>query len=185
MGLLWYLFLNKTVAQLATFINDQYPESRPLSAPSLALCCGFEMERMESSTHSLLEANLYSLWPLSGLLSQLKRDGSAPSDPVLFNLAISSLSGYLLGQTRMAASLIDFLVSKRREGYLGHTSLPLSAAQKRDLLVSPSSDFPVRPGSLGKGFQPGQGGHLHIVLLVHGQAGSLASVRQGEIFIVL
>ena len=34
--------VDKTVARLATFIHDQYPESRPLSAPSLAPRCGFE-----------------------------------------------------------------------------------------------------------------------------------------------
>ena len=41
---------------------------------------------------------------------------------------------------RTAASLTDFLISKRREFYLGHASLPLSAAQKSDLLVTSGSD---------------------------------------------
>ena len=34
--------LDKTVARLSTFIHDEYPESRPLSAPRLALHGGFE-----------------------------------------------------------------------------------------------------------------------------------------------
>ena len=40
----------------------------------------------------------------------------------------------------MSAALTDFFVSKRRESYLGHVSLPLSAAQKHDLLITPGSD---------------------------------------------
>ena len=95
---------------------------------------------MESSTRSLLEANSYSLWLLSGLLSQLKRGGFAPSDPLLFDSGLSSLSASLSGQTRTAASLTDFLVSKRRESFLSHALLPLSAPQKCDLLVTPGSD---------------------------------------------
>ena len=99
----------------------------------------FELERLESSAKSLLEANSFSLWLLSGLLSQLKRDGFLPSDPALFDSAISSLSASVSGQTRTAAALSDFFVSKRQESFLGHASLPLSAAQKRELLNLPSS----------------------------------------------
>ena len=41
----------------------------------------------------------------------------------------------------MAAAMSDFLVSKRRESYLAHVSLPISTSQKRELLVSPGSDM--------------------------------------------
>ena len=34
--------MDKTVARLANFIHDEYPDSCLLSAPPLALCCGFE-----------------------------------------------------------------------------------------------------------------------------------------------
>ena len=187
--------VDKTLAQLASFIHDMYPESRPLSAPLLAARCSFEslfvlsdppesnrpcfdlyprveiignvrycastlaeeskplsailpkwrrshsvadvpdfttplavnpdfsllaenkaisnkclgtvsffeLEHLESSAKSLLEANSFSLWLLSGLLSQLKCDGFSPSDS-----AISSLSTSLSGQTHTAASLPDF-----------------------------------------------------------------------------
>ena len=69
--------------------------------------------------------------------------------PALFDSAISSLSASLSGQTRTAASLTNFLVSKRRESYLSHASLPLSATQKSDLLVTPGSDTsPFKQGLL-------------------------------------
>ena len=42
-------------------------------------------------------------------------------------------------QARSAAALSDFLQSKRRKSYGAHATLPLSRAQKRELLVSPGS----------------------------------------------
>ena len=125
------LSLNSDFSRLA--------ENKCVSTRRAGTISFFEMERMESSTCSLLEANSYSLWLLSGLLLQLKWDGFAPSDPALLDSAISSLSASLSGQTWMAASLTNFLVSKRRESYLVHASLPLLAAQKHDLLVTPYS----------------------------------------------
>ena len=52
----------------------------------------FELERLEGCWKALPESNSYSLWLMSDLLSQLKRDGFAPSDPTLFDSAISSIS---------------------------------------------------------------------------------------------
>ena len=115
-------------------------ENKAISTKQMGTISFFEMERMESSTRSLLEANSYSLWLLSGLLSQFKRDGFDPSDPALFDSAILSLSASLSGQTRTAASLTDFLVSKHRESYREHASLPLSASQKHELLITQSSN---------------------------------------------
>ena len=74
------------------------------------------------------------------LLSLLKRDGFTPSDLALFDSAISSLSTSLARQTSTSAAFADFIVSKRRESYLGHASLLLSTAQKHDLLITPASD---------------------------------------------
>ena len=130
-----------------------------------------------SSTKSLLEANSYSLWLLSGLLSQFKRDGFAPSDS-----AISSLSASLSGQTRTAASLSDFIISKCWESYLGLASLPLSALQKQELLITPGSDSSLfDQGLLEK--VSGQVKEFHLVLLVPGQTCPLADVQQGQVFI--
>ena len=70
----------------------------------------FELERMEGYTKALLEANSYSLWLMSGLLSQLKRDGFQHSDPTLFDSAISSLSSSISNQTQTASALTDFFI---------------------------------------------------------------------------
>ena len=52
---------------------------------------------MESVSRALLEANSNSLWLMSELLSQLKRDGFSPSDPALyeyfFNFRLFVLTG--------------------------------------------------------------------------------------------
>ena len=94
---------------------------------------------MESVSCSLLEEISHSLWLLSGILSQLKQAGVSPPDPDLFSTNISSISASLSSQARSAAGLADFLQSKRRESYIVHTMLPLSQAQKCELLVSPGS----------------------------------------------
>ena len=98
-----------------------------------------EMEHMKSVSCSLLEGNSHSLRLMSGLFSQLKQAGFNPPDPALFNTNISSVSASLSSQARSAAALADFLQSKRRESYVAHATLPLSQAQKRELLVSPGS----------------------------------------------
>ena len=85
-------------------------ENKKISYKRVGIVTFFELERLESSANSLLEANAFSLWLLSGLLSRLKRDGSSPSDPALFDSAISSLSTLLSGQTRVAAALSEAVV---------------------------------------------------------------------------
>ena len=67
-------------------------------------------------------------------------DGFSPSDPSLFDKTISSISCALASQTSLAAGMADFMVTKRRESLLSHVSLPLTAAQKRELLVTPGQD---------------------------------------------
>ena len=98
-----------------------------------------EMDRMEIVSRSLLEGISHSLWLMSEILSQLKQAGFNPLDPSLFNTNISSIATSLSSQGRSAAALADFLQSKRRESYIAHTTLPLSQAQKREVLVSPGS----------------------------------------------
>ena len=76
-----------------------------------------DMEKVEKCSRSFLEGISHSLWLLSALLSQLKQDGSTPSDPAHFDKTISSLSSTLTFQTSLAAWLSDYVVSKRRESY--------------------------------------------------------------------
>ena len=78
---------------------------------------------------------------MSGLLSQLMRDGFQPTDPTLFDSAISSLSSAISNQTQTASALTDFRISKRRESYLSHASLPLCSAEER---IAPSLWAPVQ-----------------------------------------
>ena len=86
-----------------------------------------------------LEAYSYSLWMTSGFLSQLKLDSFNPSDPTLFNTAISSVSAALSSQARLGAAVSSFLRSKRRESLLAHATVPVSQVQKRELMVTPGS----------------------------------------------
>ena len=99
-----------------------------------------EMQRLERESQSSLEACSFSHWMMSGSLSQLKRDGFNPSDPTLFNTAISSVSAALSSQARSVAAVSTFMCSKRRESLLAHATVPVSRVQKRELTVAPGSD---------------------------------------------
>ena len=94
-----------------------------------------DMERLEKCSRSLLEGNSHALWLMSALLSQLKVYGFSPSDQTVFDKAISSISCTLASQTSLAAAMSDFVVSKHKESLLSHVSLPISASQKRELLL--------------------------------------------------
>ena len=76
---------------------------------------------------------------MSGILAMLKRDGFQPSDPALFNSALSSVSAALSRQARTAAAGFTFVRAKHRESLLAHTTLPVPETQKRDLTVTPGS----------------------------------------------
>ena len=69
----------------------------------------------------------------------LKRDRFPPSDPALFNTALSSISAALSRQARTAAAGSGFLRAKRRESLLAHTTLPVPVSQKRSLTTTPGS----------------------------------------------
>ena len=113
-----------------------FPPLRPL-IPIFLVLLTIRLYQISAGVPS--EGNLHSLWLMSGFLSQLKQAGFNPPDPALFNTHISSISSSLSSQARSAAALADFLQSKRRESYVAHATLPLSQAQKRELLVSPGS----------------------------------------------
>ena len=88
-----------------------------------------EMERLFQNQ---LEVTSSSLWLVSGILAMLKRDTFQPSDPPLFNSALSR-------QARSAAAGSGFMRAKRRENLLAHTTLPVPEAQRRSLTVAPGS----------------------------------------------
>ena len=98
-----------------------------------------EMERLERLFQGQLEVTSSSLWLMSGILAMLKRDGFQPSDPALFNSALSSVSAALSRQARTAAAGSTFIRAKRRESLLAHTTLPVPETQKRNLTVTPGS----------------------------------------------
>ena len=79
-----------------------------------------------------------SLWLMSGILAMLKRDGFQPTDPTLFNAALSSASATLSQQARSSAGAA-FVRSKLRESLLTHTSIQVPEAQRKALTVTPSS----------------------------------------------
>ena len=98
-----------------------------------------EMERLERLFQGQLEVMSSSLWLMSGILAMLKRDSFQPSDPTLFNSALSSVSAALSRQARTAAAGSGFIRAKRRESLLAHTSLPVPETQKHSLTVTPGS----------------------------------------------
>ena len=98
-----------------------------------------EMERIERVFRNQLEVTSSSLWLLSGILAMLKRDGFQPSDPTLFNAALSSVSAAVSQQASSAEAGSTFLRSKRRESLLSHTSVPVTEAQRQSLTTAPGS----------------------------------------------
>ena len=83
-----------------------------------------EMERLERLFQNQLEVTSSSLWLMSGILAMLKRDNFQPSDPILFNSALSLVSAALSRQARTAAAGSGFLRAKRRESAGGSAALP-------------------------------------------------------------
>ena len=107
-----------------------------------------EMERLERVFQGQLEVTSSTLWLMSGILATLKRDGFQPSDPALFNSALSSVSAALSRAARTASAGSTFLRAKRRESMLAHTTLPVPDSQKRDLTVTPGSSTGLFNSSL-------------------------------------
>ena len=123
--------VNSAFAQLAG--------SRALGSRRWGAVTFSEMERLERLFQGQLEVTFSSLWLMSGVLAMLKRDGFQPSDPALFNSALSSVSAALSRQARTAAAGSTFIRAKRRESLLAHTTLPVPETQKRSLTVTPGS----------------------------------------------
>ena len=131
--------LPKKVRRHAVADSQHFSIAQPIN-PEFARLCGnkvasnkrwgsitfAEMQRLESVSQSSLEACSFSLWMMSGLLSQLKCDGFNPSDSTLFNTAISSVSAAFSSQARSAAVVSTFMRSKRRESLLACATVPVS-----------------------------------------------------------
>ena len=118
---------------------SQLAGSRALGSRRWGSVTFSDMERLERLFQGQLEVTSSSLWLMSGILAMLKRDHFQPSDPALFNSALSSVSAALSRQARTAAAGSGFLRAKRRESLLAHTSLPVPETQKRSLTVTPGS----------------------------------------------
>ena len=69
----------------------------------------------------------------------LKCDGFPPSDPTLFNAALSSVSASLSQQARTASAGSSFLWAKHRESLLSHTTIPVPEVQRRSFTVTSGS----------------------------------------------
>ena len=98
-----------------------------------------DMERLERLFLNQLEVTSLSLWLMSGILAMLKQDRFHPSDPSLFNAALSSVSAALSRQARSSAAATGFIRAKRRESLLAHATLPVPESQRRSLMTSPGN----------------------------------------------
>ena len=98
-----------------------------------------DMERLERLFLNQLEVTSSSLWLMSGILAMLKQDRFQPSDPALFNSALSSVSAALSRQARSSAAGTGFILAKRRENLLAHATLPVPESQKHSLMTSPGT----------------------------------------------
>ena len=98
-----------------------------------------DVERLERLFQGQLEVTSSSLWLMSGILAMLKWDRFQPSDPAIFNTALSSVSAALSRQARTAAAGSGFLRAKRQESFLAHTTLPVPESQKSSLTTTPGS----------------------------------------------
>ena len=99
----------------------QLVSSRVLGSRRWGYVTFSDMERLERLFQGQLEVTSSSLWLMSGI---------QPSDPALFNTALSSVSAALSRQARTAAA---------GSGLLAHTTLPVPESQKRSLTTTPGS----------------------------------------------
>ena len=98
-----------------------------------------ELAILESLFRAQVETLSHNMWVLTGLIAFLKNDGFVPSDPLLFNQLVSSLSMGLAHSTNSSASGTSFAVTKRRESYLSHLPPSFSDVSKRTLLKAPAN----------------------------------------------
>ena len=144
-----FLIIPSRARQYALADDPVFASSLPVN-PSFAQLAGARVvgsrcwgsvtfSEMERLFQNQLEVTFSSLWLMSGILAMLKREAFQPSDPTLFNSALSSVSAALSRQARSAAAGSGFMRAKRRESLLAHTTLPVPEAQRRSLPVAPGS----------------------------------------------
>ena len=120
-------------------VNPSFAQLTGARAVGSRRWCSISFSEMERLFQNQLEVTSSSLWLMSGILAMLKRDDFQPSDPTLFNSALSSVSAALSRQARTAAAGSGFLRAKRSGSLLAHTTLPVPEAQRRSLTVTPGS----------------------------------------------
>ena len=78
------------------------------------------------------------MWVLSGLLGFVRIQGFSPSDTLLFNQLVTSLSKSLAHQAHITASLTAYACHKRHEFYLSHLPAYFGDSTKRSMVSAPS-----------------------------------------------
>ena len=137
-----YALADDSIFAASQPVNSAFAQltgSRTLATKRWGSVSFSDMERMERLFLNQLEVTSSSLWLMSGILAMLKKDRFQPSDPALFNSALSSVSDALSRQARSSAAGTDFIRAKRRESLLAHTTLPVPESQKRSLMTSPGT----------------------------------------------
>ena len=137
-----YALADDSIFAASQPVNSAFAQltgSRTLATKRWGSVSFSDMERLERLFLNQLEVTSSSLWLMSGILAMLKKDRFQPSDPALFNSALSSVSAALSRQARSSAAGTDFIRAKRRESLLAHTTLPVPESQKRSLMTSPGT----------------------------------------------
>ena len=110
---------------------------RPL-CPSLHLGLMIrEAALLEASSRALSESLSHAMWLLSGLLVCVRLQGFSPSDALLFNTLVTSLSKCLAHQASISASHTAFVGLKLHQFYLSYLPAYFSDVHKRAMLAAP------------------------------------------------
>ena len=137
-----YSLADDTIFAASQPVNSAFAQltgSKTLATRRWGFVSFNDMERLERLFLNQLEVTSSSLWLMSGILAMLKQDRFQPSDPALFNSALSSVSAALSRHARSSAAGTGFIRAKRRESLLAHTTLPVPESQKRSLMTSPGT----------------------------------------------
>ena len=137
-----YSLADDTIFAVSQPVNSAFAQltgSKTLATRRWGSVSFNDMERLERLFLNQLEVTSSSLWLMSGILAMLKQDRFQPSDPALFNSALSSVSAALSRHARSSAAGTGFIRAKRRESLLAHTTLPVPESQKRSLMTSPGT----------------------------------------------
>ena len=110
-----YSLADDTIFAASQPINSAFAQltgSKTLATRRWGSVSFSDMERLERLFLNQLEVTSSSLWLMSGILAMLKQDRFQPSDPALFNSALSSVSSGLFFCCR------HWIHSRQEEGEL-------------------------------------------------------------------